>query len=40
MDARFDRSGKMSENAAVLRDVTFRYANGEQGALNSIDLLK
>ena len=28
----------MSENAAVLRDVTFRYANGEQGALNSIDL--
>jgi len=28
----------MSENAAVLRGVTFRYANGEQGALNSIDL--
>ena len=28
----------MSENAAVLRRVTFRYANGEQGALNSLDL--
>ncbi len=28
----------MSENAAVLRGVTFRYANGEQGALNSLDL--
>lgn len=28
----------MSENAAVLWGVTFRYANGEQGALNSLDL--
>ena len=28
----------MSENTAVLRDVTIKYANGEQGALNSIDL--
>ena len=28
----------MSEIAAVLRGVTFRYANGEQGALNSLDL--
>ncbi|WP_297958278.1 ABC transporter ATP-binding protein [uncultured Ruminococcus sp.] len=28
----------MSGNAAVLRDVTFRYANGEQGALNFLGL--
>ncbi|MCR4638069.1 ABC transporter ATP-binding protein [Ruminococcus sp.] len=28
----------MSENAAVLRGVTFRYANGGQGALNALDL--
>lgn len=38
MDSRNDRGDNMTD-AAILKNVSFRYANGDTGALNNLDLI-
>ena len=38
MDTGYDRGDKMSEFAAILHDVSYRYANSDAGALHDVEL--